>query len=408
VTTRRLAAFAVASSLPFLATFAADAPPRRAAPPAAWVATLGPARAGAQPGDGGAPVAVPVPAPVVAFPAALPAPAPDVVPVAARAGGPTPVLRSVPAVATPSEVPEPQPPARVKKTLDEVEVELHGEFFLDGFADQRSGWSRDVSVGRARFEADARAGALRTVIEADVVDSRKLLKDAYARLDGDGMRLVAGRFKAPFLERELVSAWKLPTVSRGLVQEYLVSRNELGGRRVGAVGVLRPWDGVLDVSLGVFQGTATTGTRVPQDYVARAAVRATTWLTVGASGYSAGRTADATGPARRAADAFLRVDAGPLTASAEALTGRVDQGPFRAGIALVQYAVKLAPGTHLAPLAGAEALQLSGARTGAGAVLGAVLSYGRDLKVKVQGERARRPGDAAPANAVAVELATRF
>jgi hypothetical protein len=296
----------------------------------------------------------------------------------------------------------------VKKTLDQVEVELHGELFVDGVADQRSAWTRDVSIGRARIEAEARAGVLRTVIEADVVDSRKMLKDAYARLDGKGMRLVAGRFKAPFLERELISAWKLPTVTRGLVEDYLVSRNALGGRRIGAVGVLRPWAGLLDVSAGVFQGTATAGTKVPQDYVVRAAVRATDWLTVGLSGYEAGQTADATGPARRAADAFLHLDAGRLTASAEALTGRVDQGPFRAGVALVQYAVKLAPGTHLAPLAGAEALQLSGARTGAGAVLGAVLSYGRNLKVKVQGERARRPGDAAPANAVAVELATRF
>lgn len=289
-----------------------------------------------------------------------------------------------------------------------LEVEVHGEVFFGVSADGRDGWARDVGLSRARLEVVGRLDRMQTVIEADLADER-LLKDAYVRLDGPAAtRLTAGRFKAPFLERETASTWRLPLVSRGLVDDYLVDRNELGGRRIGAVGEVRPWDGALSVAAGVFQGTAPDDeARPPQDYVARLAVRPARGLTLGVAGYRAGTRG---APARRAASAFAQGRYGPLGATLEAVAGDVVQGAFAAGLALVEVRLRLPRELALTPVAGFEALRLRGpeAATGTAAVAGLVLAHRDALKLKVQGERARRPGDAAPESAIAVELATRF
>jgi hypothetical protein len=96
----------------------------------------------------------------------------------------------------------------------------------------------------------------------------------------------------------------------------------------------------------------------------------------------------------------------------EGLAGTLAEGSFAAGTALVGWTFRLAHGgkLKLTPIAGAEALELRGTTRGvADAVIaGAVLGWIDGLKVKLQAERARRPGDDAPANAVALEIATRF
>jgi hypothetical protein len=55
-------------------------------------------------------------------------------------------------------------------------------------------------------------------IEADVAD-RSIVKDAFVRVRDEAKqyRLWAGQFKAPYMERELVSAWDLPLIRRGVV-----------------------------------------------------------------------------------------------------------------------------------------------------------------------------------------------
>ena len=64
----------------------------------------------------------------------------------------------------------------------------------------------------------------------------------------------------------------------------------------------------------------------------------------------------------------------------------------------------------MTPVAGAEALALRGASRGVGyaAIAGAVLSWTEGLKVKLQTEWARRPGDAVPATWVGAEIGTQF
>lgn len=288
-----------------------------------------------------------------------------------------------------------------------LQVEVHGQVFFGVSADARQGWERDVALDRARIEVRGRLRELLTVIEADV-SSKKPLKDAFVRLDGPATtRLTAGQFKAPFLERETESAWNLPLVDRGLVDDYVVDRNALGGRRLGVVGAVRPFDGALEVSGGVFQGTELGDAPRREDYVARVAARPWRWLEAGTSGYRAGA---AEGPLRHAASGFTVLRLGPLTATLEALAGRLSQGSFTAGLGLLELGLRLPWRLRLTPIAGVEALRLRGpsAGTGSSAVVGAVLGAGGGLKLKVQGERARRPGDTAPANAIAVELATRF
>lgn len=316
-----------------------------------------------------------------------------------------------PGAAPPAPVaPPPSPVAEpIRARREGLQIEVGGQVYVGGAADARDGWKRDVALDRARIEVRGSMPGLLTVIEADVADT-KPLKDAFVRLDGpSSTRLTAGRFKPPFLERETVSSWKLPRIGRGVVDDYLVDRNELGGRRVGAVGALRPWDGAVELSAGVFQGTPNGDEKPPQDYVARAAVRLAGAIEVGAAGYRAGRSApDA--PRREAGSAFAALEAGPLAVSLEALTGRIQQGTFTAGLGLVEYTIPLGKRLRVTPMAGVEALRLRAPAqgTGSSAVAGAVLGFGEGLKLKVQGERARRPGETAPANAIAVQLATRF
>lgn len=289
-----------------------------------------------------------------------------------------------------------------------LEIEVHGQLFFGVAADARQGWDRDVALDRARIEVRGRLPRVLTVIEADVSEARPL-RDAFVRFDGPATtRLTAGQFKAPFLERENRSAWSLPLVRRGLVSDELVDRSGLGGRRVGAMGAVRPWGGALELSAGIFRGTAAIdGEQPPEDYAARVAARPWDALELGVSGYRAGT---GSGPLRQGGSGFLAVVAGPLTGSFEALAGRLAQGPFTAGIALLEYTQRLTRQLRLTPIAGFEALRLRGPlpATGTSTVLGAVLGVRGGLKLKVQWERARRPEDPAPANAIAVELATRF
>lgn len=327
--------------------------------------------------------------------------APSPVPAVAPAAPPAPAPPRDPVVA--------DPPARRVANVP-VEVEVHGRIYMGIGADERDAWSRELGMREARIELQARLPRILTVIEADL-SSRELLKDAFLRVDAPAsVRIQAGRFKAPFSARRLESSWRLPLVGRGLVNDYVVERNGLGGRRLGATAAVRPWEGRLEVVGGAFVGTTDPDggeERTADDLAARISGRPFPFLEAGGTAYRAARDEE---PAREAATAYLALDLGRLETTVEGMTGSLRQGRFVAGTALASFTIRAGPTLRVAPMAGAEALELRGDVAGRGhaAILGAVLSWGDGLKVKVQGERARRPGDEGIAHDVALEIATRF
>jgi hypothetical protein len=331
---------------------------------------------------------------------------------------PTPARLAVaePAAPPPAET-APAPPGPRKLEIElPIEIEVHGRLLMDVSVDERDAWGRTLGMTSARLGIEARLPGVKTVVEADLA-SDPIVEDAYVRLDGlRATRLTAGRFKAPFSERRLESSWNLPLVDRGIVDSYLVKRNGLGGRRVGVAGTLRPWGGRLEATGGVFLGdrdALEAGTDAGEDWAARVAVRRWDALQVGLSGYRAGSgTGPDAAPARHAAGAFANFDLGRFEAALEGFIGRIVEGPFAAGTALVAWKLRAGETRRLrvTPVAGAEALELRGATRGVGygAIAGAVLSWTEGLKVKLQGEWARRPGDASPASAISAEVGTRF
>ncbi|HEX6274422.1 MAG TPA: hypothetical protein VFZ53_15375 [Polyangiaceae bacterium] len=147
--------------------------------------------------------------------------------------------------------------------------------------------SLDMSVPSARLRARYRAPVkwLSAEIEADFAPDPEL-KDAYVRARPDHLLVQAGQFKVPFSAIRLESPWDLPIVDRGVVDDVLVDRFQIAGRRPGwAVGVrtkagIRP-----ELVVGTFQGSVlddvTTGDFDPieelaldsQSLAARATVR---------------------------------------------------------------------------------------------------------------------------------------
>ncbi|WP_242372823.1 porin, partial [Anaeromyxobacter sp. SG26] len=320
---------------------------------------------------------------------------------------PTPPAAAPPPAQTPAE------PARGTRITVPLDVEVHGRLYMGVAADERDDWTRRLDMSSARIGIEARLPGVLTVLEADVA-SKTPIKDAYARLDGPfSTRLQAGRFKAPFSARQLESSWKLPLVDRGLVNGYLVKDNELGGRRLGATAGIRPWRGRVELAGGVFAGerSAFGGENRAQDLAGRASARPWKPLELGVTAYRAG-SSDPLVPVRQAASAYAQLSGGPLDASVEGFGGKLDAGAFTAGTALVGWTFKLGEARRLrvTPVAGAEVLELRGTTRGVGysAIAGAVLAWTEGLKVKVQGERARRPGDEVPGNALAMQIATRF
>jgi hypothetical protein len=298
-----------------------------------------------------------------------------------------------------------------------LEVEVHGRFFMGVAADEREGWARELDMRSARITLEARLHRVLTVVEADMAE-QAIIEDAFVRLDGPyALRLTAGRFKAPFSERRLSSSWKLPLVGRGLVDELVVREGGLGGRRLGATGAFRPFEGRVELAAGAFVGDrdALDGDEArAEDYAARVAVKPWRSLEVGATAYRSGATPpEGFGSRREAATVYLDVDVGSFEAMLEGLAGTLSAGPFTAGTALAGWTFRLAHAgkLKLTPIAGFEALELRGATTRgvADAVIGgAVLGWADGLKVKLQAERGRRPGDGAPKSAIALEIATRF
>jgi hypothetical protein len=293
---------------------------------------------------------------------------------------------------------------------DEVEFEVSGRVFARAQADERHEFERRLSLPAARAQLSASFGIARAVLEADIASS-SLVKDAYVRLSplDDRARVYAGQFKAPFLGRAMESRWDLPLVSRGFVEEYLVTTNGMAGRRIGLLGEARPGlPGKPRLAVGAFQGGRDElGRRLGEDVSVRLGARPWKRLELAVSGYQA----DVVGAReRRAAGAEGTLQLGNVQVSAEALAGRLPVGDFSAQLLLARWLVPLDEVWALEPLLGGEGLQVWGEGGGSGRnfVTGVNVHYGSRLKLMVQGERGRLPGDDGMRNRFMVQLAARL
>jgi hypothetical protein len=321
------------------------------------------------------------------------------------------VLAQPAADAGSSEEPELTAPRRAAD--EDPEIRVSGRVFARGSTGEREQWARDLSVPSARAQVEARFGIARAVIEADIA-STNLVKDAYVRLEpADGWRVYAGQFKAPFLARSLESRWRLPLISRGMVDDYLTDKQQLGGRRLGLMGEAR-LDGLrrLELQLGAFQGARDeVGRRLGEDLSARVALEPVRKrLEVGASSYFGDPLGG--GLSRFAAGADLAFDVGGFRLGAEALGGRLPAGRFAAELLYAAWRIPVGQSGDWAvePLAAAESLQVFADTTGVGGgVLGGVnFHYGERLRLQTQLGRALGPGDTTAATRIDVQLGARF
>jgi hypothetical protein len=125
--------------------------------------------------------------------------------------------------------------------------------------------SLDMSVPSARLRAKYRAPMkwLSGEVEADFAGNPEL-KDAYVRARPDYFFAQAGQFKVPFSAIRLESPWDLPIADRGVVDDVLVGRFQVAGRRPGWAFGVRTKAGIRpELVVGTFQGSAlddvTTG-----------------------------------------------------------------------------------------------------------------------------------------------------
>ncbi|NOK22653.1 hypothetical protein HMI50_37145 [Corallococcus carmarthensis] len=290
-------------------------------------------------------------------------------------------------------------------------IRVFGRVFARAAADERQKYERDLGIESARVGVAASLSNLEAEVSADLA-SKAILKDAFVRLADDGkrLRLYAGRFKSPFLQRSQESAWRLPIQERGLVEDYLTETNALGGRRLGLMGEMRlkeAWG--LKLSAGLFEGGEdATGKRLSEDGSARLSIRPFKFLTLGTSTYLT-QVIDGTKQYATAADAELTL--GGLSLTGEAAAGRLALGPFRSQSVLASWTVPVGrQGWAVQPVVGAEALQLQGGIQAQGHSLtgGFNVLLADSFKAQVQAERALRPGDVAPALELSLQLATRF
>ncbi|KFA90282.1 hypothetical protein Q664_29525 [Archangium violaceum Cb vi76] len=354
--------------------------------------------------------------------------------IAAAQPEPEEVAALTPELDTPTpaqvEVPKPEKKKEPKPKLEEplseggegtaanregkggLRVVPFGRVFARVSADEREKYARSLSIESARVGLAASLPHVEAEVTADL-SSKSLLKDAFVRVADEQkrLRLYGGQFKAPFLARELESAWRLPVIHRGLVADYLEDTHNLGGRRLGLMGEVslkEAWK--LKVSGGVFQGTKDddTGIRASEDAALRATVRPIKMLTLGASTYFA-QAFEGARTYALAADAALKL--GGLQVTGEYVNGHLPTGPFAAQMGLASYTVPLLlEGLAVQPVAGAEMMQLLGPLKARGyAFVGGInVLYSEHFKAQLQAEHALRPGDLAAGFEYSLQLATRF
>jgi len=319
---------------------------------------------------------------------------------------------AAPAETAPVAIPEPAKPVAEDEAPETPKIRLKGRVFARGEVDSRQAFARELSLPSARIGVEGTLSYMQAVLEADVADSN-ILKDAYIRVrtSSNKLRLYAGQFKAPFMERRLESTWELPRIRRGVVADMLIDRSGLGGRRLGAMGELKLKNVLgLEAQVGVFQGDPDPTTMIrAEDLSARVAIKPWKFFEVGMTSYGAHVLQ---GTPRFGYGLETKLELARFKVSAEALAGRMGLGPYLAGLGALSYTAALDRRGlfELEPVVTADLLQLRGPTLGRGysATAGVNLIYDQRLKLMLQMQRALRPGDAKPGNSFGMQLAARF
>jgi hypothetical protein len=126
--------------------------------------------------------------------------------------------------------------------------------------------SFDLLVRQARLSAEYQSPLpwLSAEVSIDAAKGRVDAKNAFIQAKGNGLLARAGRFRAPIGAYETTSSWQLPTADRGFLNDLLVDRLQVGGRRPGVLfGATLPLGLKPRVLAGAFQGSeladASTG-----------------------------------------------------------------------------------------------------------------------------------------------------
>lgn len=172
------------------------------------------------------------------------------------------------ASSSPGTLEPPEMPQQEKAKSEKPPIELTGRVYArETFepAGLKPGpedpWTGRFSLASARVGVKYRRDDLVLDIDAEL-EGEPRLKDAFIHLDTGyfGTAIRAGQFKAPFAALALESTWTLPTIDRGVLDNLLIDRLQIGGRRPGAQVEWRgngSWQPLLE--MGIWRGTDQEG-----------------------------------------------------------------------------------------------------------------------------------------------------
>jgi hypothetical protein len=183
------------------------------------------------------------------------------------------------------------------------EVELQGRVFVRDTLRRSdlegADWTNELGFASARTSLEfSRADLVKLSIEVEFSDNDADLKDVYARVRPiRALRLQAGQFRPPISPISMESAWRLPVVERGLLNDRIVAEgwkifSPLGSRTIGAQVEARPKlagkpvlvVGVFNSRLPELGGKPEFTRNTLQDAYARIQVEAVDGLELGLSG----------------------------------------------------------------------------------------------------------------------------
>ena len=134
---------------------------------------------------------------------------------------------------------------------DPGQIDVSGRVFARDTAikvqDSLADWRNEAEIASARLSATYEIKkTLKTQVEVDLAEGEVDLDDAYARYRPiPELQCQVGQFKRPVSQISMVSAWRLPIVERGLLNDRLTAgsldiRLPFGGRSQGATLEYRP------------------------------------------------------------------------------------------------------------------------------------------------------------------------
>lgn len=247
-----------------------------------------------------------------------------------------------------------------------------GRFLAGVESDGADSYARRYGVRQARLGLAYREGPIRAEVEADLAETQ-VLNDAWLEYRAsDWGRARFGRFKVPFSEFLLTSAWDRPVLRRqGLPRE--IRDLGFGGRDVGAMVAFRAkplWR--LEVETGLFEGSSLGSEDASEDGFTRISVAPWKPLRLGVD---VGRHAVFDGGTGDALGLDARLLLGGLTARLEGLRAEDASTGQRASGAIghVAYRFPVSGRTWLEPAAEADFVRTNGGdpRATVAATLGA-------------------------------------